>query len=327
MAAYAAESEYSLTIADLLYPIEELNYDDLINPSYSTNHSSETSSPPRTTTVTSPTTNDIFCTNNACGCGAAFHRAFELKKHLDQVKRPYICSYANCPGPITAFARKYDCRRHEREKHGKQRAIMLYCPVISCKRHTRGFPRKDHLKLHIRNKHPQLVQSPPSARSHAPAPANRVTMAQVLQRSTQRQPQQQHQPPSPFSAASSPSRNPLALSPTLTPATAASSPLAAIGAARESSFMEGLRAQREALARQLLDVEVAIQAQAQGRVVNGIAWLTQPQEMAENRDVEWNWDWDTADVVHGMRMAMETNMGAGMGMGMGMGMGLGMGLY
>lgn len=59
------------------------------------------------------------------------------------------------------FTNTGDLKRHERAVHGKG---TFFCPVSSCKRHTRGFGRKDNKEEHVRRVHalepPMTSQSP-----------------------------------------------------------------------------------------------------------------------------------------------------------------------
>jgi hypothetical protein len=70
-----------------------------------------------------------------------------MEKHT----RPYICSNAACNG--ADFGDKAGLQRHEKERHGP---IKFFCPVASCSRHRRGFPRKWNLDSHIAARHEEL---------------------------------------------------------------------------------------------------------------------------------------------------------------------------
>ncbi|KAH7403322.1 hypothetical protein BKA64DRAFT_446990 [Cadophora sp. MPI-SDFR-AT-0126] len=46
--------------------------------------------------------------------------------------------------------------RHVREKHGSE---MYYCPISTCKRYRKGFPRRFNLLAHKRRCHPEQASS------------------------------------------------------------------------------------------------------------------------------------------------------------------------
>jgi uncharacterized Zn-finger protein len=76
----------------------------------------------------------------------AFQTLGALNKHLKDHVKDHWCSYEGCR---EAFARGSDLMRHERTKHSEERAFP--CPVDGCT--TDGFPRKDKLDRHIRERH------------------------------------------------------------------------------------------------------------------------------------------------------------------------------
>lgn len=76
-----------------------------------------------------------------------------FRKHESKHGKPYICHIPNCKH--TRFGDKGGLDRHNREVHGSQ---TYYCPITSCKRHIRGFPRKYNLFEHQKRCHTQ--QSP-----------------------------------------------------------------------------------------------------------------------------------------------------------------------
>lgn len=65
---------------------------------------------------------------------------------------PYICQFPNCN---TRLVDKGGLNRHNREVHGPE---TNYCPITSCKRHVRGFRRKNNRDEHRKRCHP--LQSP-----------------------------------------------------------------------------------------------------------------------------------------------------------------------
>lgn len=67
-----------------------------------------------------------------------------MDKHL----RPYKCPVPACT--VNNFATPGDLKRHEQEVH----ATPAYnCPITTCKRHRRGFSRKDNLVQHLKRTH------------------------------------------------------------------------------------------------------------------------------------------------------------------------------
>ena len=67
---------------------------------------------------------------------------------MDKHNKPYKCLTAGCKEK--RFSNAGDLRRHEREVHGRP---TFTCPVVSCKRHRKGFSRKDNLLYHLRRLH------------------------------------------------------------------------------------------------------------------------------------------------------------------------------
>ena len=71
-----------------------------------------------------------------------------FRKHEAKHSKPYICQVPNCKH--TRFGDKGGLDRHNREVHGSQTHC---CPITSCKRHVRGFPRKYNLFEHQKRCH------------------------------------------------------------------------------------------------------------------------------------------------------------------------------
>ena len=67
---------------------------------------------------------------------------------MDKHKRPYKCPIAKCN--VKDFSNAGDLKRHQRAVHGRH---TLFCPVLSCKRHTKGFGRKDNWMEHLKRIH------------------------------------------------------------------------------------------------------------------------------------------------------------------------------
>jgi hypothetical protein len=75
----------------------------------------------------------------------------DLRKHWDRHINPYVCDELGCKG--ISFGDKASLHRHETEKHGKHHAKRYLCPVESCPRATKGFPRKSNRNLHVTTRH------------------------------------------------------------------------------------------------------------------------------------------------------------------------------
>ena len=71
-----------------------------------------------------------------------------LGKHMDKHYRPYKCSVTGCK--VKDFSNAGDLKRHKQEVHSPP---AFSCPVVSCKRHRRGFSRRDNLKQHLERCH------------------------------------------------------------------------------------------------------------------------------------------------------------------------------
>ncbi|KAE8447414.1 hypothetical protein EG329_010828 [Mollisiaceae sp. DMI_Dod_QoI] len=75
------------------------------------------------------------------------------RKHMDKHLRPYKCPVPNCM--VNNFATSGDLKRHHREVHGNPSFV---CPNTSCKRHRKGFSRRDNLVQHMKRTHNQDEQ-------------------------------------------------------------------------------------------------------------------------------------------------------------------------
>jgi hypothetical protein len=71
-----------------------------------------------------------------------------FRKHMDKHYRPYKCSVTGCK--IKDFSNAGELKRHKQEVHSPP---AFSCPVVSCKRHRRGFSRRDNLKQHLERCH------------------------------------------------------------------------------------------------------------------------------------------------------------------------------
>lgn len=69
---------------------------------------------------------------------------------MDKHERPFVCSEQSCNK--RAFPDKGTLQRHQQSVHSNPH---IRCPVKSCRRHTKGFARKDNLREHIKRAHPR----------------------------------------------------------------------------------------------------------------------------------------------------------------------------
>ena len=85
------------------------------------------------------------------------------RKHMDRHERPFMCLEQSCNN--RAFPDKGTLQRHQHSVHSKPN---IQCPVKSCRRHAKGFARKDNLKEHIKRAHPtELLQINGDYRNHS----------------------------------------------------------------------------------------------------------------------------------------------------------------
>ena len=75
-------------------------------------------------------------------------------KHQEKHSKPYICQIPNCKH--LRFRDKGGLDRHKREVHGSQ---TYSYPNVSCKRYTKGFPRKYNLFKHQKRYYPTASAS------------------------------------------------------------------------------------------------------------------------------------------------------------------------
>lgn len=87
------------------------------------------------------------------------------RKSLDKHSLPLTCDNPGCLNQT--FADRGGLRHHEREVHGSQ---TYNCPISTCKRSTRGFPRKWNFEQHMKKSHPSISSPiPPSQTTpHSP---------------------------------------------------------------------------------------------------------------------------------------------------------------
>ena len=77
---------------------------------------------------------------------------FFSRKHVDKHTRPYKCPLSGCK--VKDFSNAGDLRRHRREVHTSP---AFTCPIDTCKRHRKGFGRKDSLVQHLKRTHGEDV--------------------------------------------------------------------------------------------------------------------------------------------------------------------------
>ncbi|KAJ8064430.1 hypothetical protein OCU04_006769 [Sclerotinia nivalis] len=77
-----------------------------------------------------------------------------LKQYTEDDRRPHKCTIQGCR--VRGFKNSIDLRRHQ-GVHGNPR---FFCPVTTCKAHTKGFKRKDNLTEHKKRVHGTNSHSP-----------------------------------------------------------------------------------------------------------------------------------------------------------------------
>ncbi|KAH8748501.1 hypothetical protein BGZ57DRAFT_776515 [Hyaloscypha finlandica] len=76
---------------------------------------------------------------------------------MDKHTRPYKCPITGCK--VKDFSNAGDLRRHRREVHTSP---AFTCPITTCKRHRKGFGRKDNLIQHLKRTHSEdTIESTP----------------------------------------------------------------------------------------------------------------------------------------------------------------------
>jgi len=92
----------------------------------------------------------LRCPFPECSEQGEFSTQSALRKHHDKHSKPYTCPVPGCKHP--RFGDKGGLDRHKREVHGGSQSYC--CPITSCKRNTKGFPRKYNLFEHQKRCHP-----------------------------------------------------------------------------------------------------------------------------------------------------------------------------
>ncbi|KAF5879705.1 putative c2h2 transcription factor protein, partial [Botrytis fragariae] len=77
----------------------------------------------------------------------AIERPINLAQNTEDEERPHRCTARGCN--VRGFKKQTDLRRHQ-GTHGNP---LFFCPVTTCKAHTKGFKRKDNLREHRKRVH------------------------------------------------------------------------------------------------------------------------------------------------------------------------------
>ncbi|TGO22252.1 hypothetical protein BPAE_0176g00170 [Botrytis paeoniae] len=77
----------------------------------------------------------------------AVERPITLAQNTEDEERPHRCTARGCN--VRGFKKQTDLRRHQ-GIHGNP---LFFCPVTTCKAHTKGFKRKDNLTEHRKRVH------------------------------------------------------------------------------------------------------------------------------------------------------------------------------
>lgn len=89
-------------------------------------------------------------------CDSAFYRTCDYNKHLKKHTRPFKCAHDGC---TMEFQYNKDLTRHNLNMHQTGPKVLYCCPLKTCKASNsggHGFVRKDNLRRHIKNQHPEL---------------------------------------------------------------------------------------------------------------------------------------------------------------------------
>ncbi|TVY71379.1 Sex-determining transformer protein [Lachnellula suecica] len=107
--------------------------------------------------IAPPSSTPKTCQYPGCTDKRVFLQDSALKRHMNKHKRPYRCTSPNCK--VRDFSNSGDLKRHQRTVHSNQK---LFCPVVTCKRHTQGFGRKDNWMEHLKRVHTMNSYSAPN---------------------------------------------------------------------------------------------------------------------------------------------------------------------
>jgi hypothetical protein len=89
------------------------------------------------------------CTWPGCRSKSVFRTFKLLEAHVNNIHiNPLCCTVPQCKHK-RPFSKQGDLDRHILSVHNAK--LSFKCPYLGCRRHERGFPRKDKLKDHINN--------------------------------------------------------------------------------------------------------------------------------------------------------------------------------
>ncbi|KAF7862899.1 uncharacterized protein EAF02_010448 [Botrytis sinoallii] len=77
----------------------------------------------------------------------------ERRQNTEDEERPHRCTVRGCN--VRGFKKQADLRRHQ-GIHGNP---LFFCPVTTCKSHTKGFKRKDNLTEHRKRVHDAIARA------------------------------------------------------------------------------------------------------------------------------------------------------------------------
>lgn len=104
-----------------------------------------------------PNRSDVSA-NTCHSCQRSFPKPYLLHRHEKSHTRPFKCPEVTCSSEGFQYSKDLD--RHLQAKHPERvpEADRHHCPVENCKYSEQGgetFGRLDHLRRHIKSKHPQ----------------------------------------------------------------------------------------------------------------------------------------------------------------------------
>jgi hypothetical protein len=80
-----------------------------------------------------------------------FTQTNDISKHLESHLKTNVCRNPQCHNQ--SFSSKAVLPRHEKETHGLHAAEQYRCPVLTCERNKRPFPREYNMADHIQRVH------------------------------------------------------------------------------------------------------------------------------------------------------------------------------
>lgn len=113
------------------------------------------------------TTGDFICGHCNAGFPTQGDLTHHLRSHASYMSRQHVCH--NCE---KRFQYRKDLLRHL-PRHDPNRK-KFYCSIRTCKYHSKGFGREDHLQRHLLSQH--RVDTPQRMDSRSPSNRERATM-------------------------------------------------------------------------------------------------------------------------------------------------------